>query len=50
MYKKQLMKQREVLREDLFAGVISPDQYRILDKKVQQKLKEWNATTDQSGK
>lgn len=50
MYKKQLMKQREVLREDMFAGIISPRQYRILDEKVRHKLKEWNMANNNRSK
>ena len=50
MYKKQLMKQREVLREDMFAGIISPRQYRILDEKVRHKLKEWNKENNNRSK
>ena len=50
MYKKQLMKQREVLREDMFVGIISPRQYRILDEKVRHKLKEWNMANNNRSK
>ena len=50
LYKKQLMKQREVLREDMFAGIISPRQYRILDEKVRHKLKEWNMANNNRSK
>ena len=50
MYKKQLMKQREVLREDMFAGIISPRQNRILDEKVRHKLKEWNMANNNRSK
>ncbi len=38
MYQQQLEKQREILREDMFAGYISVSQYLRLDAKLQQML------------
>lgn len=50
MYREQLVKRREILREDMFAGVISLERYRFLDEKLRRQIEEWDAATDVCGK